>query len=42
MTSQLPAGAIELGLGFLLPFYLLLVIGIIRAAAGIAPLSALV
>jgi MFS family permease len=34
--SQVLAGAIELGLGFLLPFYLLLVIGVSPAAAGIA------
>jgi EmrB/QacA subfamily drug resistance transporter len=38
--SQLLAGAIELGLGFLLPFYLLLVIGISPAAAGIALIPA--
>jgi EmrB/QacA subfamily drug resistance transporter len=34
--SQLVAGMIELGLGFLLPFYLLLVIGVDPAVAGIA------
>jgi hypothetical protein len=34
------AGAIELGLGFLLPFYLLLVIGISPATAGIALIPA--
>ena len=38
--SQLLAGAIELGLGFLLPFYLLLVIGVSPATAGIALLPA--
>jgi EmrB/QacA subfamily drug resistance transporter len=38
--SQLLAGAIELGLGFLLPFYLLLVIGVSPAAAGIALIPA--
>jgi EmrB/QacA subfamily drug resistance transporter len=38
--SQLLAGAIELGLGFLLPFYLLLVIGVDPATAGIALLPA--
>ena len=38
--SQFLAGAIELGLGFLLPFYLLLVIGVSPAAAGIALLPA--
>lgn len=38
--SQLLAGAIELGLGFLLPFYLLLVIGVSPAAAGVALLPA--
>jgi EmrB/QacA subfamily drug resistance transporter len=38
--SQLLAGAIELGLGFLLPFYLLLVIGISPATAGIALIPA--
>ena len=39
-VSQLLAGAIELGLGFLLPFYLLLVIGVSPAAAGIALIPA--
>jgi EmrB/QacA subfamily drug resistance transporter len=34
--SQLLAGAIELGLGFLLPYYLLLVVGVEPAVAGIA------
>lgn len=34
--SQMLAGAIELGLGFLLPFLLLLVIGVSPAVAGIA------
>jgi EmrB/QacA subfamily drug resistance transporter len=34
--SQMLAGSIELGLGFLMPFFLLLVIGIDPAAAGIA------
>jgi len=34
--SQVLAGMIELGLGFLLPFYLLLVIGIDPAVAGVA------
>jgi MFS family permease len=34
--SQLLAGMIELGLGFLMPFYLLLVIGVDPAIAGIA------
>ena len=34
--SQILAGMIELGLGFLLPFYLLLVIGVDPAVAGIA------
>jgi EmrB/QacA subfamily drug resistance transporter len=34
--SQVLAGMVELGLGFLLPFYLLLVIGIDPAIAGIA------
>lgn len=38
--SQVLAGAIELGLGFLLPFYLLLVIGVSPATAGIALLPA--
>jgi EmrB/QacA subfamily drug resistance transporter len=34
--SQMLAGMIELGLGFLLPYYLLLVIGVDPAVAGIA------
>jgi EmrB/QacA subfamily drug resistance transporter len=34
--SQMLAGSIELGLGFLLPFFLLLVIGVDPAAAGVA------
>jgi EmrB/QacA subfamily drug resistance transporter len=34
--SQVLAGMIELGLGFLLPFYLLLVVGVAPAIAGIA------
>jgi MFS family permease len=34
--SQLVAGMVELGLGFLLPYYLLLVIGVDPAVAGIA------
>jgi MFS family permease len=34
--SQVIAGMIELGLGFLMPFYLLLVIGVSPAVAGIA------
>jgi EmrB/QacA subfamily drug resistance transporter len=34
--SQLLAGMVELGLGFLLPFYLLLVIGVSPAVAGVA------
>lgn len=34
--SQVLAGMIELGLGFLMPFYLLLVIGVDPAVAGIA------
>jgi EmrB/QacA subfamily drug resistance transporter len=38
--SQVLAGAIELGLGFLLPFYLLIVIGVSPAAAGIALIPA--
>jgi EmrB/QacA subfamily drug resistance transporter len=38
--SQLVAGAIELGLGFLMPFYLLLVIGVDPATAGIALIPA--
>jgi EmrB/QacA subfamily drug resistance transporter len=35
-VSQMLAGSIELGLGFLLPFFLLLVIGVDPAAAGVA------
>jgi EmrB/QacA subfamily drug resistance transporter len=38
--SQILAGAIELGLGFLMPFYLLLVIGVSPAVAGIALIPA--
>ena len=34
--SQILAGAVELGLGYLLPYYLLLVIGVGPALAGIA------
>jgi EmrB/QacA subfamily drug resistance transporter len=34
--SQMLAGVVELGLGFLLPFYLLLVVGVSPAIAGIA------
>lgn len=34
--SQMLAGVIELGLGFLIPFYLLLVVGVDPGAAGIA------
>jgi EmrB/QacA subfamily drug resistance transporter len=40
--SQVLAGAIELGLGFLLPFFLLLVIGVSPAVAGIALIPATV
>ncbi len=39
-VSQFLAGMIELGLGFLLPFYLLLVVGVSPAAAGIALIPA--
>ena len=39
-VSQFLAGMIELGLGFLMPFYLLLVVGVSPAAAGIALLPA--
>lgn len=39
-VSQLLAGAIELGLGFLLPFQLLLVVGVEPAVAGLALLPA--
>ncbi|MGH3101696.1 MAG: MFS transporter, partial [Thermoleophilia bacterium] len=38
--SQVVAGMIELGLGFLMPFYLLLVVGVSPAAAGIALIPA--
>ncbi len=38
--SQLLAGMIELGLGFLTPFFLLLVVGISPAAAGVALIPA--
>lgn len=38
--SQFLAGMVELGLGFLLPFYLLLVVGISPAAAGLALIPA--
>jgi EmrB/QacA subfamily drug resistance transporter len=38
--SQFLAGIIELGLGFLMPFYLLLVVGVSPAAAGIALIPA--
>jgi EmrB/QacA subfamily drug resistance transporter len=38
--SQILAGAIELGLGFLLPFYLLLVVGVSPVTAGIALIPA--
>jgi EmrB/QacA subfamily drug resistance transporter len=40
--SQLLAGAIELGLGFMLPFFLLLVVGVSPAIAGIALIPATV
>jgi EmrB/QacA subfamily drug resistance transporter len=39
-VSQVLAGAIELGLGFLLPFQLLLVVGVEPAVAGLALLPA--
>lgn len=39
-ASQFLAGMIELGLGFLMPFYLLLVVGVSPAAAGIALIPA--
>ena len=39
-VSQFLAGMIELGLGFLMPFYLLLVVGVSPAAAGIALIPA--
>lgn len=38
--SQLLAGAVELGLGFLTPFFLLLVVGVSPATAGIALIPA--
>ena len=38
--SQFLAGMIELGLGFLMPFYLLLVVGVSPAVAGIALIPA--
>ena len=38
--SQFLAGMIELGLGFLTPFFLLLVVGVSPAAAGIALIPA--
>ena len=38
--SQFLAGMIELGLGFLMPFYLLLVVGVSPATAGIALIPA--
>ena len=38
--SQVLAGSIELGLGFLLPFFLLLVVGVSPAVAGIALIPA--
>lgn len=40
--SQVLAGAVELGIGFLLPFYLLLVVGVSPALAGIALIPATV
>jgi EmrB/QacA subfamily drug resistance transporter len=40
--SQVLAGAIELGLGFMLPFFLLLVVGVSPAVAGIALIPATV
>lgn len=39
-VSQMIAGAIELGLGYLMPFYLLLVVGVSPAVAGIALIPA--
>ena len=39
-ASQFLAGMIELGLGFLMPFYLLLVVGVSPATAGIALIPA--
>jgi EmrB/QacA subfamily drug resistance transporter len=41
-VSQLLAGMIELGLGFLTPFFLLLVVGVSPAAAGVALIPATV
>jgi EmrB/QacA subfamily drug resistance transporter len=41
-VSQLLAGMVELGLGFLLPYYMLLVIGVDPAVAGIALIPATV
>ena len=38
--SQLLAGMVELGLGFLTPFFLLLVVGVSPATAGIALIPA--
>ena len=40
--SQVLAGSIELGLGFMLPFFLLLVVGVSPAVAGIALIPATV
>lgn len=40
--SQLLAGMVELGLGFLTPFFLLLVVGVSPATAGIALIPATV
>ncbi len=40
--SQILAGSIELGLGFMLPFFLLLVVGVSPAIAGIALIPATV
>jgi EmrB/QacA subfamily drug resistance transporter len=40
--SQVVAGMIELGLGFLLPYYLLLVVGVSPLAAGVALIPATV
>ncbi len=39
-VSQLLAGMVELGLGFLTPFFLLLVVGVSPAAAGVALIPA--
>jgi EmrB/QacA subfamily drug resistance transporter len=41
-VSQLLAGMVELGLGFLTPFFLLLVVGVSPAAAGVALIPATV